>query len=111
MTLRRLFRSRPARFAAGLVAATVLLAACSQMPRARSPESATLSAAPAAAPAPAQLGTQWGEGLESRTRTVVTRRSPPRKSTCTLLSTLRCTRLPSSSRTTFCSMSRVACAG
>lgn len=74
MTLRRLFRSRPARFAAGLVAATVLLAACSQMPRARSPESATLSAAPAAAPAPAQLGTQWGEGLESRTRTVVTRR-------------------------------------
>ncbi|BEP63254.1 hypothetical protein GmRootV213_38080 [Variovorax sp. V213] len=53
-----------------------MLAACSQMPQAPRNESAALSATPsaAAAPAPAQLGTQWGEGIESKTRTVVARR-------------------------------------
>lgn len=73
----RLYRSRLFRFAAGLVAGAALLAACSQMPQAPRDFSAvgvTSSAAPApAAPAP-QLGTQWGEGLESKTHTVVTKR-------------------------------------
>jgi hypothetical protein len=70
------YRSRFFRFAAGLVAGAALLAACSQMPQAPRNESAALSATPsaAAAPAPAQLGTQWGEGIESKTRTVVARR-------------------------------------
>ncbi|WP_431124252.1 hypothetical protein [Variovorax paradoxus] len=69
-------RSRFFRFAAGLVAGAALLAACSQMPQAPRNESAALSATPsaAAAPAPAQLGTQWGEGIESKTRTVAARR-------------------------------------
>jgi hypothetical protein len=73
----RLYRSRLFRFAAGLLAGAALLAACTQMPQAPrdlSTVGATSSAAPApAAPTP-QLGTQWGEGLESKTRTVVTRR-------------------------------------
>jgi hypothetical protein len=73
----RLYRSRLFRFAAGLLAGAALLAACTQMPQAPrdlSTVGATSSAAPAlAAPAP-RLGTQWGEGLESKTRTVVTRR-------------------------------------
>jgi hypothetical protein len=73
----RLYRSRLFRFAAGLLAGAALLAACTQMPqvpRDLSTVGATSSAAPApAAPAP-QLGTQWGEGLESKTRTVVTKR-------------------------------------
>ena len=71
----RLRHSRLFRFAMGLVAGAALLAACSQMPQAprtSAAVSATPSAAPAA-PAP-QLGTQWGEGLESKTRTVVTKR-------------------------------------
>ncbi len=74
----RLYRSRLFRFATSLVAGAALLAACTQMPRqvvSDSPAAnATASAAPApAAPAP-QLGTQWGEGLESKTRSVVTKR-------------------------------------
>ncbi|MFM9922066.1 hypothetical protein VLK31_03680 [Variovorax sp. H27-G14] len=72
----RLYRSRLFRFATGLVAGAALLAACTQMPqqvlRDEPARSATASAAPAA-PAP-QLGTQWGEGLESKTRAVVTKR-------------------------------------
>lgn len=64
----RLYRSRLFKFATGLVAGAALLAACSQMPQA-----VTTSAAPSAAPAP-RLGTQWGEGLESKTRTVVAKR-------------------------------------
>jgi hypothetical protein len=46
------------------------------MPQAPRNESAALSATPsaAAAPAPAQLGTQWGEGIESKTRSVVAKR-------------------------------------
>ncbi|MDH6168562.1 hypothetical protein M2282_003715 [Variovorax boronicumulans] len=74
--IQRLSRSRFFRFATGLVAGAALLAACTQMPQNRA-ESAALSATPSAAPAapaPAQLGTQWGEGIESKTRTVVTRR-------------------------------------
>ncbi|MBB3638621.1 MULTISPECIES: hypothetical protein [Variovorax] len=71
----RFFGSRLLRFATTAVAGAALLAACSQMPQAPSGSvaaTATPSAAPAA-PAP-QLGTQWGEGIESRTRTVVTKR-------------------------------------
>jgi hypothetical protein len=65
----RLYRSRLFKFATGLVAGAALLAACSQMP-----QTATTSTAPsAAAPAP-RLGTQWGEGLESKTRTVAAKR-------------------------------------
>ncbi len=77
--IHRLHRSRLFKFATGLVAGAALLAACTQMPQARN-ESAALSAtpsAPAAAPAPAQLGTQWGEGIESKTRTVNARRLSP----------------------------------
>jgi hypothetical protein len=71
----RLRHSRLFRFATSLVAGAALLAACSQMPQAPR-TSAALSATPSAAPAaPApQLGTQWGEGLESKTRTVITKR-------------------------------------
>ncbi|KQW64117.1 hypothetical protein [Variovorax sp. Root411] len=72
----RLFGSRLFRFAATAVAGAALLAACSQMPQAPR-ESAAASAMPSAAapaaPAP-QLGTQWGEGIESKTRAVVTKR-------------------------------------
>lgn len=72
----RLFGSRLFRFAATAVAGAALLAACSQMPqapRASVAATATPSAAAPAAPAP-QLGTQWGEGIESKTRAVVTKR-------------------------------------
>jgi hypothetical protein len=72
----RLFGSRLFRFAAPAVAGAALLAACSQMPQApreSAAASATSSAAAPAAPAP-QLGTQWGEGIESKTRTVVAKR-------------------------------------
>jgi hypothetical protein len=75
--IHQLYRSRFFRFATGLVAGAALLAACSQMPQAPRNESAALSATPsaaAAAPAPAQLGTQWGEGIESKTRSVVAKR-------------------------------------
>ena len=74
--IHRLYRSRFFRFATGLIAGAALLAACSQMPQAPRNESAALSATPsaAAAPAPAQLGTQWGEGIESKTRSVVAKR-------------------------------------
>lgn len=72
----RLFGSRLFRFAATAIAGAALLAACSQMPQAPR-ESAAASAMPSAAapaaPAP-QLGTQWGEGIESKTRTVVAKR-------------------------------------
>ncbi|CAA2102397.1 hypothetical protein [Variovorax paradoxus] len=71
----RPFRSRLFRWAAGVAAGVALLSACSQMPQAPrdlSTVGLTSSAAPAA-PAP-QLGTQWGEGLESKTRTVITKR-------------------------------------
>ncbi|QSI29190.1 hypothetical protein GNX71_06210 [Variovorax sp. RKNM96] len=74
--IQRLYRSRFFRFATGLVAGAALLAACSQMPQNRG-ETAAMSATPSAAtpaPAPAQLGTQWGEGIESKTRTVVAKR-------------------------------------
>jgi hypothetical protein len=74
--IQRLYRSRFFRFATGLGAGAALLAACSQMPQNRG-ESAAVSATPSAAspaPAPAQLGTQWGEGIESKTRTIVTQR-------------------------------------
>jgi hypothetical protein len=74
--IQRLYRSRFFRFATGLVASAALLAACSQMPQNRA-ETAAMSATPSAAPAapaPAQLGTQWGEGIESKTRTVVAKR-------------------------------------
>jgi len=73
--IHRLHSSRFFRFAAGLIAGAGLLAACSQMPQAPRNESAALSATPsAAAAAPAQLGTQWGEGRESKTRTVEAKR-------------------------------------
>lgn len=73
--IHRLHRSRFFRLTAGLVAGAALLAACSQIPQAPRNESAALSATPsAAAAAPAQLGTQWGEGIESKTRTVNTKR-------------------------------------
>ncbi|MDQ0610274.1 hypothetical protein QFZ83_004445 [Variovorax sp. W1I1] len=74
--IQRLYRSRFFRFATGLVAGAALLAACTQMPQNRA-ETAAMSATPSAAPAapaPAQLGTQWGEGIESKTRTIVTKR-------------------------------------
>ncbi|HEX7867803.1 MAG TPA: hypothetical protein VF555_22785 [Variovorax sp.] len=72
----RLFGSRLFRFAATAVAGAAILAACSQMPQApRESAAASVmpSAAAPAAPAP-QLGTQWGEGIESKTRTVVAKR-------------------------------------
>ena len=69
----RLCRSRLFRFAAGLVAGAALLAACSQMPRQVISDPPATNATPSAAPAP-QLGTQWGEGRESKTQAVVTRR-------------------------------------
>lgn len=69
----RLCRSRLFRFAAGLVAGAALLAACSQMPRQVISDPPAASATPSAAPAP-QLGTQWGEGRESKTQAVVTKR-------------------------------------
>jgi hypothetical protein len=74
--IHRLHSSRFFRFTAGLIAGAGLLAACSQMPQAPRNESAALSATPsaAAAAAPAQLGTQWGEGRESKTRTVEAKR-------------------------------------
>lgn len=75
--IHHLHRSRFFRFAAGLIAGAALLVACSQIPQAPRNESAALSATPsaaAAAPAPAQLGTQWGEGIESKTRTVDAKR-------------------------------------
>ena len=77
--IHHLYRSRFFRSAAGLVAGAALLAACSQMPQAPRNESAALSVTPsaAAALAPAQLGTQWGEGIESKTRTVAARRLTP----------------------------------
>jgi len=72
----RLFGSRLFRFAATAVAGAAILAACSQMPQApRESAAASVmpSAAAPAAPAP-QLGTQWGEGIESKTRTVAAKR-------------------------------------
>ena len=73
--IHRLHSSRFFRFAAGLVAGAGLLAACSQMPQAPRNESVALSATPSAAvAAPARLGTQWGEGIESKTRTVDAKR-------------------------------------
>ncbi|MGJ7612290.1 MULTISPECIES: hypothetical protein [unclassified Variovorax] len=73
----RLCRSRLSRLATGFVAGAALLAACTQMPQVPRDLSAvgvTSRAAPApAAPAP-QLGTQWGEGRESKTQEVVTTR-------------------------------------
>lgn len=68
--------SRLSRFAAMAIAGAALLGACSQMPQApRESVAATTtpSAAAPAAPAP-QLGTQWGEGIESKTRTVAAKR-------------------------------------
>ncbi|HEX7864304.1 MAG TPA: hypothetical protein VF555_05110, partial [Variovorax sp.] len=73
----RLFGSRLFRFAVAAVAGAALLAACSQMPQAPR-ESLAATATPSSAAAPAapapQLGTQWGEGIESKTRSVVTKR-------------------------------------
>lgn len=74
--IQRLYRSRFFRFATGLVAGAALLAACTQMPqnRAETTAMAATSSAAKPAPAPAQLGTQWGEGIESKTRTVAAKR-------------------------------------
>ncbi|MFH0134728.1 hypothetical protein ACGLHS_31255 [Variovorax sp. VaC1] len=70
--IHRFYRSRLFKFATGLVAGAALLAACSQQPLALR-DTASTSTTSAAAPAP-QLGTQWGEGLESKTRTVAIKR-------------------------------------
>jgi len=73
--IHHLHRSRFFRFATGLLAGAALLAACSQIPQAPRNESAAMSAKPsAAAAAPAQLGTQWGEGIESKTRMIEAKR-------------------------------------
>lgn len=69
--INRLYRSRLFKFATGLIASAALLAGCGQQPLAirDAPASATASAAPAP-----QLGTQWGEGIESKTRSVSAKR-------------------------------------
>lgn len=71
--IHRLYRSRLFKFATGLIAGAALLVACGQQPLAvrDAPATATQSAA---APAPAQLGTQWGEGIESKVRSVTAKR-------------------------------------
>jgi hypothetical protein len=80
MMNQRLRRSRLFKFAFGLLAGAVLLVACTPMPRTQSqaeavPSTAAAVAAPAA-PAP-RLGTQWGEGRESNTRSVQVQRYTP----------------------------------
>lgn len=76
----RMFSSKFSRFTAAVWMSAALLSACAPMRQAPRSEarSATadtgVSAARMPAPAPAQLGTQWGEGIESKTRTVVTKR-------------------------------------
>jgi hypothetical protein len=80
MMNQRLRRSRLFKFALGLLAGTALLVACTPMPRTQSqaeavPSTAAAVAAPAA-PAP-RLGTQWGEGRESNTRSVQVQRYTP----------------------------------
>ena len=79
--IHHLHGSRIFRLATGLVAGAALLAACSQMPRARDESSAGSETSSGAAPArrgsgaaPARLGTQWGEGVESKSRSVAATR-------------------------------------
>ncbi|MET3917827.1 hypothetical protein ABID97_004609 [Variovorax sp. OAS795] len=79
--IHHLHGSRIFRLATGLVAIAALLAACSQMPRARDESSAGSETSSGAAPArlgsgaaPARLGTQWGEGVESKSRSVAATR-------------------------------------
>ncbi|RZL63244.1 MAG: hypothetical protein EOP81_13475 [Variovorax sp.] len=74
---RHFHRSRFFKLAASFAAGVLLLAACAPMPHANRSESASVAVTPSAsvlepapARAPARLGTQWGEGLESKTRTV-----------------------------------------
>jgi hypothetical protein len=71
-------QSRWMKLVAGLAVGVLVLAACAPMPHAQRTESVAVMAPPGAAaapaPAPARLGTQWGEGLESKTRTVTTKR-------------------------------------
>lgn len=78
--LESLLRSGRCRLAAWLAASlAVLVAACSTQPREAPPAAATRPAE-AAAPAPAaRLGTQWGEGRESRVRSVEARRLNPQQ--------------------------------
>ncbi len=69
------------RLSVALVATTVLLAACSQMPQLRS-DGATTTLAQSERPggeaqAAAKLGTQWGEGIESKAQSVVAKRLSP----------------------------------
>lgn len=73
----RFHRSRLFKLATSLIAGACLLAACAQVPLAPRSDAVETTAVPGAtasmaapAPAPARLGTQWGEGLESKTRTV-----------------------------------------
>ena len=79
--IHHLHGSRIFRLATGLIAIAALLAACSQMPRARDESSAGSETSSGAAPArlgsgaaPARLGTQWGEGVESKSRSVAATR-------------------------------------
>lgn len=78
MMNQRLRRSRLFKFALGLLAGTALLVACAPMPRTQtqSQVEAVPSTAAAAAPAP-RLGTQWGEGRESNSRSVQVQRYTP----------------------------------
>ena len=78
MMNQRLRRSRLFKFALGLLAGAALLVACTPMPRTQtqSQAEAVPSTAAAAAPAP-RLGTQWGEGRESNTRSVQVQRYTP----------------------------------
>ena len=79
--IHHLHGSRIFKLATGLIAIAALLAACSQMPRARDESSAGSETSSGAAPArlgsgaaPARLGTQWGEGVESKSRSVAATR-------------------------------------
>lgn len=82
-SLEQLLRSGPGRLAGWLaVALAVLAAGCSTQPREAPPAAASAraaEAAPAPAPAAARLGTQWGEGRESRVRSVEARRLNPER--------------------------------
>ncbi|WP_038208874.1 hypothetical protein [Xenophilus azovorans] len=80
-SLEQLLRSGPGRLAGWLaVALAVLAAGCSTQPREAPPAAASARAAEAApAPAAARLGTQWGEGRESRVRSVEARRLNPER--------------------------------
>jgi len=80
--IHHLHGSRIFRLATGLIAIAALLAACSQMPRARDESSAgsgarnesSVGSGTSIGAAPARLGTQWGEGVESKSRSVAATR-------------------------------------